>query len=70
MRSDRQIESGLSGDAKLKTFGCGATIATSTMATEIIKGKSVEEAAKVTNPAVGACPWRADRRGDAPLGAG
>lgn len=39
-------------DVKFKTFGCGAAVATSSMATELIKGKSVEEAAKLTNHAV------------------
>ena len=39
-------------DAKFKTFGCGAAIATSSMATELIKGKSVSEAAELTNKAV------------------
>ncbi|MBR2530146.1 MAG: Fe-S cluster assembly scaffold protein NifU [Lachnospiraceae bacterium] len=39
-------------DAKFKTFGCGAAIATSSMATELVKGKSVEEALTVTNKAV------------------
>lgn len=39
-------------DAKFKTFGCGAAIATSSMATEMIKDKSVEEASRVTNEAV------------------
>ena len=38
--------------AKFKTFGCGAAVATSSMATELVKGKTVEEALKVTNKAV------------------
>lgn len=39
-------------DCKFKTFGCGAAVATSSMATEMIKGKSVEDALKLTNKAV------------------
>jgi len=39
-------------DVKFKTFGCGAAVATSSMATELIKGKSVQEAMTVTNKAV------------------
>ena len=39
-------------DAKFKTFGCGAAVATSSMATELIKGKSIDEALKLTNSAV------------------
>jgi len=39
-------------DVKFKTFGCGAAVATSSMATEMIKGKSVDEALKITNSAV------------------
>lgn len=39
-------------DVKFKTFGCGAAVATSSMATELIKGKSVQEAMQVTNKAV------------------
>lgn len=39
-------------DAKFKTFGCGAAVATSSMATELVKGKTVAEALKLTNQAV------------------
>ena len=39
-------------DAKFKTFGCGAAVATSSMATELVKGKSIYDALKVTNKAV------------------
>lgn len=39
-------------DVKFKTFGCGAAIATSSMATEMVKGKTVEDALKLTNKAV------------------
>lgn len=39
-------------DVKFKTFGCGAAVATSSMATELVKGKTIEEALKTTNKAV------------------
>ena len=45
-------ENGIVRDAKFKTFGCGAAVATSSMATELVKGKSVREALEVTNKAV------------------
>jgi nitrogen fixation NifU-like protein len=45
-------ENNIINDCKFKTFGCGAAVATSSMATEMIKGKSVEEALKLTNKAV------------------
>lgn len=47
-----KIENDIIVDVKFKTFGCGAAIATSSMATELIKGKKVEEALKLTNEAV------------------
>ena len=39
-------------DCKFKTFGCGAAVATSSMATDMVKGKTIEEAMQVTNKAV------------------
>ena len=39
-------------DCKFKTFGCGAAVATSSMATEMVRGKTIEEAMQVTNKAV------------------
>ena len=47
-----QIEDDKIVDAKFKTFGCGAAVATSSMATELVKGKTVQEALQVTNKAV------------------
>ena len=45
-------EDGVVTEAKFKTFGCGAAVATSSMATELVKGKTVQEAMNVTNKAV------------------
>ena len=45
-------EEGVIREAKFKTFGCGAAIATSSMATVLVKGKTVQEALEVTNKAV------------------
>ena len=52
MQISLKIEDDIITDAKFKTFGCGAAIATSSMATEMIKGKSVQEALSLTNKAV------------------
>ena len=52
MKMDLKIEDGIIKDAKFKTFGCGSAIATSSMATEMIIGKSVDEALILTNKAV------------------
>ncbi len=45
-------DNGLIRDVKFKTFGCGAAVATSSMATEMVKGKTIQEALQVTNRAV------------------
>lgn len=45
-------DDGIIEDVKFKTFGCGAAIATSSMATELVIGRTIEEALKVTNKAV------------------
>lgn len=47
-----KIDDNIISDVKFKTFGCGAAIATSSIATEMIKGKTVEEALQITNKAV------------------
>ena len=47
-----KIEDGIIQDVKFETFGCGSAIASSSMATELIKGKPVTEAMKLTNQAV------------------
>ena len=52
MRMFLKVENGIIVDVKFKTFGCGAAIATSSMATEMVKGKSLKEALQLTNKAV------------------
>jgi nitrogen fixation NifU-like protein len=47
-----KVDNGIIVDAKFKTFGCGAAIATSSMVTEMVKGKSIEEALQISNRAV------------------
>jgi len=47
-----KVEEGRIADVKFRTFGCGAAIATSSIATEMIKGKPIEEAVQLSNKAV------------------
>ncbi len=52
MKITLKIEDGRIIDVKFKTFGCGAAIATSSMVTELVKGKAIEQALRVTNKTV------------------
>ena len=52
MRMYIKVKDNVIEDVSFKTFGCGAAIATSSMATELIKGKTIDEALKLTNRAV------------------
>jgi nitrogen fixation NifU-like protein len=47
-----KVKDGIIVDAKFKTFGCGAAIATSSIVTELVKGKAIKEALKISNKAV------------------
>lgn len=52
MKMTMRIEDDVITDVKFKTFGCGAAVATSSMATELVKGRTVAEALRLTNKAV------------------
>ncbi len=52
MRLYIKVENNVITDAKFKTFGCGAAISTSSMVTEMVKGKTIEEALEISNKAV------------------
>ena len=52
MKMYLKIENDVIVDCKFKTYGCGAAIATSSMATELVKGKTIQEALALTNKAV------------------
>jgi nitrogen fixation NifU-like protein len=52
MKMMLKIENDVIVDAKFQTFGCGAAVATSSMATELVKGKTIQEALQLTNAAV------------------
>ncbi|MBE6850203.1 MAG: Fe-S cluster assembly scaffold protein NifU [Ruminococcus sp.] len=52
MKMYLKIDGNVITDVKFKTFGCGAAVATSSMATELIMGKTIEEALQLTNKAV------------------
>ena len=52
MRIYLKVENDIIEDVKFKTFGCGAAIATSSMVTELVKGKTIEEAKKISNASV------------------
>ena len=52
MKLTIKVEDGKIVDVKFKTFGCGAAIATSSMVTEMVKGKTIDEALEISNKAV------------------
>lgn len=52
MRMYIKVKDGIITDVKFMTFGCGSAIATSSMATELIKGKKIEDALEISNKAV------------------
>lgn len=52
MKVYMKVENDVIVDIKFKTFGCGAAVATSSMATDLVKGQKIEDALKITNKAV------------------
>ena len=52
MRLEIRVKDGLIADAKFKTFGCGSAIASSSLATEMIKGMTLEQAAQISNTTI------------------
>lgn len=52
MHIEIKVDDNIIQDVKFKTFGCAAAIATSSMVTEMVKGKTLEEAERITNQAV------------------
>ena len=52
MRLQIKVEDGIITDAKFKTYGCGSAIASSSLVTEWVKGKSIEEAGTITNSSI------------------
>ena len=52
MKITMKIENEVITDVKFKTFGCGAAVATSSLATELVKGKTIDEALQITNKMV------------------
>src|SRR3972149_225650 len=52
MKLTIKVDGGKISDVKFKTFGCGAAVATSSMVTELVKGKTIEEALAISNKAV------------------
>jgi nitrogen fixation NifU-like protein len=52
MRLQIQVEDGIITDAKFKTYGCGSAIASSSLVTEWVKGKTLDEAAEIKNTAI------------------
>ena len=52
MRLEIRVKDGLIADARFKTFGCGSAIASSSLATEMIKGMTLDQAAKISNTTI------------------